>query len=118
MRDLTITDGDLVFDGRDFATIDGVDSIVQAVRLALATFSGECAFDAALGSRWHDLLGQVPANPRAFEIEARRIVLSVPGISSVASVATSVDTTRRSASIAVIAVSDTGEIVSATVEVA
>jgi hypothetical protein len=110
VQDLLLDDdGDLAFDGADFALVSGSQAIAQACRMALSLFVGEDSFDQTAGARWHDLLGSKTATDDDFANEVRRVLLDVLGVSTVDNVVVTRNATRTAQVVADVT-TDAGEL--------
>ena len=108
MLDIALdADGDLDISGGDLHLIGDGPGIGQLCAGAITTFAGEVFFDIAAGARWHQLLGDKTATDSDFAAEARRLLLNVPGVSSVQNVKVTRDT-RRIGTISADCTTDTG----------
>jgi tRNA(Leu) C34 or U34 (ribose-2'-O)-methylase TrmL len=117
-RDLLLTDGDLAVIGQDFALVYDNDAIAQQATIALQTFAGEVFFDTTAGAGWWNLLGVKAAGiENQFAAEAKRVLLDVPGITSVQNVRV-LNTSSRVATITAQCLADSGVLLTINAQVA
>lgn len=110
-RDLALdSTGDLSFDGKDFALVQGSGAISQQLGIALRLWTGEYPFDTTLGVGWDALLNVKGVTDQQIADEVRRVALSVDGVTAVDTVDIVRDTATRTAAITVAARADTAEL--------
>lgn len=103
--------GDLAFEDGDLVLVDGVDAIVQHIRIRFKFFKGEWYQDTREGTPWYEeILGHKPTQRRANEI-ARSVLASTPGVASVDSVQVTLDDATRDLSISFIAHTTDGAVI-------
>lgn len=118
-RDLALgADGDLdLADGRDLQLLADDEAIAQHVRLRLRQVKGEWFLDLDAGLDWFGLVLGKGHSDDEIEAEVRRVLVATPGVVQVYSVEIEREASLRRASIAVQALTDSGELVDAVAQV-
>lgn len=110
-------EGDISISGGDLALKQGVDEVVQAVRITLLLIKGESAYNTDAGVDWFDTMFSTNSSLEEKEFEIREAILSVPGVKSLQSFLFEADTVTRSVRITYTATSFEG-VVTDQIEVA
>jgi hypothetical protein len=111
LRDLYLdSDGDIELSNGDLRTVEGNDSIQQAIGLALSLFKGEWFLDGDLGVPFYeDVLVKSP-NLNAIREIFRQKLTSVSGVNEIAQLDLSFDRSSRTLSLTWKVTTDTGEL--------
>jgi hypothetical protein len=103
-------------DGLDLQLIGDGPGLQQAVTIALKFFLGEWFLDQSAGTPWFQAILIKNPNPAAIQAIIRKVILAVPGITSVSAVTITPVSAARAVAITWQATGDTGELVSGTVQ--
>lgn len=111
MRDLYLdAQGDLELLSGDLRTIDGTESIRQAIGLALSLYKGEWFLDGALGVPYYESVLVKSPNLNAIREIFRQKLTSVSGVTEVVQLDLSLDKTTRTLTVSWRVGTDAGEI--------
>lgn len=118
-RDIQLdADGDIdLSDGRSFAWVADAPAIAQHAKFRLQQVKGEWMLDTDAGLDWFGQVLGLGITDDQVEAEVRRVLEGTPGIASVYSVDLTRDRGQRAISIAVQAMTDTGELLELAAEV-
>lgn len=111
MRDLYLNvNGDVELSNGDLRTVDGNDSIQQAIGLALMLFKGEWFLDEALGVPYYESILVKAPNLNAIREIFRQKLISVSGVLAIVQLDLSFDRSSRTLSLTWKVTTDTGEL--------
>lgn len=86
-------DGDYVFIGTSPFLIDSPAAVAQAIRTRLKLVAGEWFLDNRIGFDLSKVVGNNTQNTR--DLEARRVIVTTPGVLSLVSYSSQVNAQRR-----------------------
>ena len=92
-HDLAVTD--------DFGTVEGLDEMIQACRIALLTIQGEVYLDGNEGMPWNHGMFWVWMTQEEKILHTRRVLLGVEGVQSIHGINYAPDIENKSAQIRV-----------------
>lgn len=87
---------DLAIENNDFAAVEGLPEMVQAVRIAILTIKYEWWLDGTIGVPWNHGMFQPFVTQAEKELHVKKSVLSVEGVTSVDQLTYSHDQELRS----------------------
>lgn len=113
MTDIALdANNDLDFTGRQLTLLGDGPSIAQEIRIAMRFFLGEWALDTRVGIDFFGrILGVKGITPDEVSNEFRKAILSIPGVTQIDSIATTIDTATRVGTVTWRVVTDSSTVV-------
>lgn len=110
MRDLLLVDGDISVANGDLETVDGIDSIKQAIDLALNLFKSEWFLDGDLGVPYFENILIKSPNLNAIRDIFKKKLISVSGVTAVIELSLNFDGASRTLAVSWKVSTDVGEL--------
>lgn len=87
--------GDIVIEGGDAVLVDGVDAVIQQIKIRLKMFKGEWFQNPSEGMPWFQSILQKQPNTQSIAGIFRQAVQETPGVASVESLTTEFNAQER-----------------------
>ena len=94
------TRNDLVFAGRDLATVSGSELVAQRLQVALQLFKGEWFLDADAGIPWYQEILEKGVDVTVVDSILRKQIVATEGVNRILKYASSIDAATRIVSVA------------------